>query len=232
MARLQILELPEGTGDDRPPFILVVDQVPTDEAGFDALRRDLGTPDDLLERIGARAVLVFEDTIDIPANDTSAYLGGSRDSEETTPDTVRLHVEGDFEKYREQVREEIQYAMGKTTRALAGEALGAARTDIARDMDRLAKWKNELTDALGMDRTRDWDDIRNAAAGLRKERDSWAASAQRVRDLHRPVEHRGQTICWACSDYDFPGQTTDSPPVAYDQCLTIKALTGYPAADA
>lgn len=70
MARLQILELPEGTGDDRPPFVLVIDQVPTDEVGFDALRRDLGTPDDLLERIGARAVLVFEETIDIPANDT------------------------------------------------------------------------------------------------------------------------------------------------------------------
>ncbi|MFE2047994.1 hypothetical protein ACFXAS_05765 [Streptomyces sp. NPDC059459] len=74
MARLQILELPEGSSDDRPPFVLVVDQVPTDEAGFDALRRDLGTPDDLLERIGARAVLVFEEAIDIPANDTSGYL--------------------------------------------------------------------------------------------------------------------------------------------------------------
>lgn len=72
MARLQILELPEGAGDDRPPFILVVDQAPTDEAGFDALRRDLGTPDDLLERIGARAVLCFEETIGIPANEASA----------------------------------------------------------------------------------------------------------------------------------------------------------------
>lgn len=72
MARLQILELPEGSGDDRPPFILVVDQVPTDEAAFDALRRDLNDGD-LAEKIGARAVLVFEETIDIPANDLSAY---------------------------------------------------------------------------------------------------------------------------------------------------------------
>lgn len=80
MARLQILELPEGANDDRPPFILVIDQAPTDLAGFDALRRDLGEHEDLLERIGARAVLVFEETIDIPANDTSAYLrdSGSR----------------------------------------------------------------------------------------------------------------------------------------------------------
>jgi len=69
MARLQILELPEGTGDDRPPFLLVIDQAPADLAGFDALRRDLGEHEALIERIGARAVLVFEETIDIPAND-------------------------------------------------------------------------------------------------------------------------------------------------------------------
>ena len=73
MARLQILELPEGSNDDRPPFILVVDQVPTDEARFDAIRR--GLLGDLAERIGARAVLIFEETIDIPANDVSGYLG-------------------------------------------------------------------------------------------------------------------------------------------------------------
>ncbi|MGQ3551707.1 hypothetical protein [Streptomyces rochei] len=73
MARLQILELPEGSGDERPPFILVVDQMPTDETDFESLRRDL-TDGNLAEKIGARAVLVFEETIDIPANDTSAYL--------------------------------------------------------------------------------------------------------------------------------------------------------------
>jgi hypothetical protein len=73
MARLQILELPEGSNDDRPPFVLVVDQMPADEPGFEALRRDL-TDGNLAERTGARAVLVFEDTIDIPANDTRRYL--------------------------------------------------------------------------------------------------------------------------------------------------------------
>jgi hypothetical protein len=72
MARLQILELPEGTNDERPPFVLVIDQIPSDESAFEALRRDLS--DDIAEEIGARAVLVFETTIDIPANDTSAYL--------------------------------------------------------------------------------------------------------------------------------------------------------------
>ena len=64
MARLQILELPEGSNDDRPPFVLVVDQVDGDAAEAIA-NAGLTTA----ELIGARAVLVFEDTIDIPAND-------------------------------------------------------------------------------------------------------------------------------------------------------------------
>ena len=74
MARLQILELPEGAGDGRPPFVLIIDQVPTDEAAFDALRRDLNDGD-LAKRIGASAVLVFEETIDIPANQQLPTLG-------------------------------------------------------------------------------------------------------------------------------------------------------------
>jgi len=40
-----------------------------------------------------------------------------------------------------------------------------------------------LLDALGMDHTRDWDDIRNAAAGIRKQRDAQAEMIERVRAL-------------------------------------------------
>ena len=84
MARLQILELPEGAGDDRPPFVLVIDQAdeattaslgptppPDTLSPLEGAQRALGVS--VAEQIGARAVLVFEDTIDIPANDTSAY---------------------------------------------------------------------------------------------------------------------------------------------------------------
>jgi hypothetical protein len=76
MARLQILQLPEGAGDERPPFILVIDQVPSDEAKFDAIRRDLLADGDLAPRLGARAVLVFEETIEIPANVAAASPWG------------------------------------------------------------------------------------------------------------------------------------------------------------
>ncbi|MCX4605498.1 hypothetical protein OG402_34075 [Streptomyces anulatus] len=81
MARLQILELPEGTGDDRPPFILVVDQYEPVEATPSRLFRH----QDMAEQIGARAVLVFEETIDIPANDTSAYAQST---------ATALHLDG------------------------------------------------------------------------------------------------------------------------------------------
>jgi hypothetical protein len=71
MARLQILELPAGPGDDQPPFILVIDQVDNDTA------TDIASwPNDISKRLGARHVLCFPGTIDIPANDTTAYLGG------------------------------------------------------------------------------------------------------------------------------------------------------------
>lgn len=111
MARLQILELPEGADDDRPPFVLVVDQVPADEPAFDALRRDLGDHDDLLVRIGARAVLVFEDTVDIPANEITL-------TEAAEGNVVRLRVEPDLTGFREQVMTEVARAQADARAAL------------------------------------------------------------------------------------------------------------------
>ncbi|MGQ4343584.1 hypothetical protein [Streptomyces sp. SAS_275] len=76
MARLQILELPEGANDERAPFVLVVDQMPDDDAAFDQFRRDLS--EDVATRIGARAVLAFQGSVEIPANDTTAYLAADQ----------------------------------------------------------------------------------------------------------------------------------------------------------
>jgi hypothetical protein len=44
----------------------------------------------------------------------------------------------------------------------------------------------------------------------------------RVRQLHRPVEHRGVLICAACSGWD--GSTTDNSPCGYEHCPTLKLL--------
>lgn len=67
MARLQILELPAGSGDDRPPFILVIDEAaPGPNGGLLIEARDFLAA---REDIGACDVFIFEETIDIPAND-------------------------------------------------------------------------------------------------------------------------------------------------------------------
>ena len=130
MARLQILELPtEHVGDDMTtPFILVIDQAseniaetlnPGDEAGSSyaaAIQRLTSLP--LAEQIGARAVLVFEDTIDIPANQVTLDDG----------QTMRLKVEpdpGDFS-------EKIETAIADANKRLV-EQLRAVRRQEAAD---------------------------------------------------------------------------------------------------
>lgn len=69
MARLQILELPEAVGDDRPPFVLVIDQVTEDEA--EQFTNSANAMDGFGVKAGARAVAVFHGmTMDLPANET------------------------------------------------------------------------------------------------------------------------------------------------------------------
>ncbi|MGR6538890.1 hypothetical protein [Streptomyces rochei] len=88
MARLQILELPQGSSDDRPPFVLIVDQYLARRyiTGLDQ-PEPVSEFDGIAEKIGARAVLVFEEAVDIPANDTSAYaVGGLLSASPEGPD--------------------------------------------------------------------------------------------------------------------------------------------------
>lgn len=105
MARIQILELPEGVDDDRPPFLLVIDQV-DDEAAEDITCWS----DDIATRIGARHVLCFPGTVDIPANEVPLDENGQ-------PVFLKLHVEGEFEKFREQIQQEIAKAQADIAQA-------------------------------------------------------------------------------------------------------------------
>lgn len=70
MARIQILELPtEHHGDDMvTPFVLVIDKVQNPESMLDFLR----DPPHLRDELGARTILVFDEAVEIPANETSA----------------------------------------------------------------------------------------------------------------------------------------------------------------
>ncbi|MGW3410280.1 hypothetical protein [Streptomyces sp. NPDC000888] len=49
------------------------------------------------------------------------------------------------------------------------------------------------------------------------------AALARVRILHHPAEHNGQTICAECSSYDGH-HSTDNPAVPYANCSTLAAL--------
>lgn len=84
MARLQILPLPDAADDDRPPFALIVDE-------YEPRRYVLGldqehSPADefagVAEQIGARTVLVFQDTVTIPANEPTAPAEGDAQTAE------------------------------------------------------------------------------------------------------------------------------------------------------
>lgn len=72
MPRLQILELPtEHHGDDMTtPYLLIVDQV--DEELGEAIA---SWPEDVSKRIGARQVLCFPGTMEIPANEIAPEQG-------------------------------------------------------------------------------------------------------------------------------------------------------------
>ncbi|MBW1600883.1 hypothetical protein JJV70_01950 [Streptomyces sp. JJ66] len=119
MPRIQILDLPEGVDDDRPPFALVIDQYVPQRIILDP--DQTSEPSDPLfnqlrqvgEQIGARGVLIFEDTIEIPANEVSIGPDGY---------PVRVRVEGDFEKFREQVQDEITKAQRSMTSAIREQA--------------------------------------------------------------------------------------------------------------
>jgi hypothetical protein len=107
MARLQILELPtinRDEGPDETPFILVIDQV--DEGTAADIAR---WPDDIAKRTGARHVLCFSETVDIPANETPVDPDGY---------PLKFRVEGDFEQFRQQVQDEIAKAQAEMREAI------------------------------------------------------------------------------------------------------------------
>lgn len=125
MARIQILELPAGAADERPPFALVIDQCQPQRYMLDPDHVDqfVGPFDGVAEQIGARAVLVFAETIDIPDNDVGRQV------------EPLLHVggfEGDEEILRlTEERDELHAEIGLAHGQLHSAALSAIRSKHA-----------------------------------------------------------------------------------------------------
>ena len=106
MARLQILELPEGSGDDRPPFVLVVDECAPQRyiLGMDSTWQDHWQR--VADKIGAQGVIVTPDTITIPATDlTLTHVQEAADG-----NVIRLRVEPDLDGFTEKVMTEVARA--------------------------------------------------------------------------------------------------------------------------
>lgn len=117
MARIQILPLPEGASDERPPFALVIDQA--DDAILQSLAYgiayDSGNGQRTLHEalkadLGAQAILCVEGTIEIPANDTSAYV---------TP-TMVIRVEGDADSGSADLADQIRRGIERAQAAHYG----------------------------------------------------------------------------------------------------------------
>jgi hypothetical protein len=123
MPRLQILELPTiyHEGEDETPFVIIIDQATEDIrqalASDTALEAD-GTErplrETLRDQIGARAILAFAETIEIPANEIPVDSNGH---------TITIKVEGDFDTFRDQVEQEIRAAQDRIARARSGQAV-------------------------------------------------------------------------------------------------------------
>ncbi|MFE5368197.1 hypothetical protein [Streptomyces mirabilis] len=200
---MQILELPGGINGERPPFVLVVDEYEPRRyiMGFDQTEQPVSEFDGVAEKIGARSVLVFAETVTIPANETIAQprtLPDIADLADLTEVKQLVEARDEARQWARHGYEIGQRHCGWTDHGVAPDWLTegwpphiescehlkrAAELEMSEDVrKRVAKEsKTALLDALGMDHARDWDDIRNAAAGIRKERDAQAAAIERVR---------------------------------------------------
>jgi hypothetical protein len=153
MARLQILQLPEGVSDERAPFALVVDQCEPQRLviGMDQRWRDHWQM--LADRIGARGVIVTPDTVEIPANDTSQFRMDVAGDEPFVPDV------GEAVRRLTTVDADSEWR----ARQLEGKLKEYAEASYRESLDRM----DAITDALGLDRLRDWDEIVSAAKTFR-----------------------------------------------------------------
>lgn len=117
MARIQILELPmvHHGEDTETPFAVIIDQA--DDSTLEALGMSTNSLSPMgglmqtlsisvAEQLGARTVLVFEETVDIPANElTFTHVQEAADG-----NIVRLRVEPDLDGFTDKVMAEVAKA--------------------------------------------------------------------------------------------------------------------------
>lgn len=199
MARLQILQLPEGSSDERALFALVVDQCEPQRLVLGmggAQWRDQWN--DIAERIGARAVIVMPDTVEIPANEVTLPeplelvadaelrhdLDEMRRSYEGACKTIAdMHAAATGRSGRGPNRGVVEDVADVRARMLAAEESltneQRARAEAEAKLKAFAEAQQRefvdhmdaVTDALGLDRLRDWNEIIQAVRTFRSAAD-------------------------------------------------------------
>ncbi|MGW2550723.1 hypothetical protein [Streptomyces sp. NPDC001635] len=229
MARLQILQLPEGADDERPPFALVIDQYqPMRYVMAPGMGEEpVDEFDGLAEEIGARSVLVFREPVEIPANAQPAV---AVDYPEQQPDAEIIHA---HEQTRLALCDALLLSRDTTWHQIIEQA-AARQREIATRAQRLHEregrpdqYKTALTDALGMDRLRDWDDILNAAAGLRRSRRQLETERDEARTWARHGYEIGQKHCGWSDHGVAPAWLTDGWPPHIEACEHLKQMAEF-----
>jgi hypothetical protein len=214
MARIQILELPAGDNDDRAPFAVVIDQAT--EATITALSDHEGQNPtqrlftaSLAQQLGARAVLCFEETIDIPANEVPVDPDGH---------PLKIRVEGDFDQFRDQVQAEIRKTNADITSALRAGidhakaayedstprpyAAGTKAGPQPRDKDQELRAANERIERLTAERG---------------EARTWARHGYEIGQRHCGWTDHGVAPAWL----------TERWPTRLDSCEHLQRATEY-----
>lgn len=223
MARIQILELPAGPGDERPPFALVIDQCQPQRYMLDPDHVDqfVGPFDGVAEQIGARAVLVFAETIDIPDNGStptgySELLTLDAAPAETVDTALAVLVLDTLGLDLTEGQPVPAFALDNACRQLAKSE--AARKHMRAERTAM---RARLREALGLDND-EGIDVLAAARDMAQELGQKREAIRSIIHLHRGESHEGQAICVECSAYDG-WTTTGNEPVGYP-CDTVRRI--------
>jgi hypothetical protein len=207
---LQILELPEGTGDDQPPFILVIDEVTEEES-----ERVIGSKevfDGMAKKMGARAVAVFHGmTVDIPAN-TPAPVADDPERAGTT---------------------QLVYAHERTRLDLCAALLVSGDTTWRKLVETVTERQRALADSheARADLTRS-ENVRDHLREQRDEARNWARHGYEIGQRHCGWTDHGVAPGWLTDGWG-PAQFGSCEHLKraseYDEALTrVRSLPEHP----